>query len=109
LVAVLGLMLAKPLRADKIELEEVATFPHQQVTGITVSSKGRLFVCFPDWSDDHSISVAQIVARAPKPYPDAAFNANAGAPDKHWICVQSVVMDDESNLWVLDPASPKME
>ena len=40
-------------------LEEVASFPNQQVTGIAVSKEGRVFVNFPDWSDDHTISVAE--------------------------------------------------
>jgi hypothetical protein len=52
-------------------LEEVAGFPNQQVTGITVSKTGRIFVCFPFWSDDHTTSVAELTAAgAPKPYPD---------------------------------------
>src|SRR3982751_4652529 len=44
------------------ELQEVASFPDQQITGVGVSQKsGRIFVNFPFWSDDHSISVAEIV------------------------------------------------
>lgn len=100
---------AFPLRAEKVELEEVASFPSQQVTGVTVSAKGRVFVNFPFWSDDHTTSVAEIVDGKPVPYPDAAWNAKAGAPEKRWVCVQSVVVDDQDALWVLDPASPKTE
>jgi hypothetical protein len=32
-------------------LEEVASFPHQEVTGVAVSKTGRIFVNFPNWSD----------------------------------------------------------
>jgi sugar lactone lactonase YvrE len=90
-------------------LHEVASFPDQQVTGVGVSTKsGRIFVNFPYWSDEHSNSVAEIVNGEPKPFPNQAWNAT-GAPDSHFICVQSVVVDDQDNLWVLDPASPKMQ
>ena len=45
---------ALPLHAEKAALEEVATFPQQQVTGVTVSPEGQVFVNFPFWSDDHT-------------------------------------------------------
>jgi sugar lactone lactonase YvrE len=90
-------------------LEEVASFPTQQVTGVTVSAKGRVFVNFPFWSDDHTTSVAEIVDGKLQPFPDQAWNAKEGAPASHWVCVQSVVVDDQDTLWVLDPASPKTE
>jgi hypothetical protein len=37
------------------QLQEVASFPNQQLTGVGVSQKsGRIFVNFPYWSDGHS-------------------------------------------------------
>lgn len=103
------LLHASAIRAEQIELEEVAAFPTQQVTGVTASAKGRVFVNFPFWSDDHTISVAEVVEGKPKPFPDDAWNAKDGLPAQRWICVQSVVVDDQDALWVLDPASPKTE
>jgi hypothetical protein len=97
------------LLAGEPALEEVASFPSQQVTGVTVSKKNRVFVNFPNWSDDHSTSVAEIVDGKPKPFPDEAWNTKNGAPDKTWVCVQSVYVDDDDFLWVLDPAAPKTE
>ena len=91
------------------ELTEVASFPDQQVTGVGVSTKsGRVFVNFPYWSDQHSISVAEIVSGQPKPFPNDEWN-KPGLPASHFVCVQSVVVDDQDNLWVLDPAAPKMQ
>jgi sugar lactone lactonase YvrE len=91
------------------QLEEVASFPDQQVTGVGVSQKtGRIFVNFPFWSDDHSLSVAEIVDGKPRPFPDQEWN-KPGAPGSHFVCVQSVVVDDQDNLWILDPAAPKMQ
>ena len=107
--ALVSVAVTLPLRAQKSALEEVATFPKQQVTGVTVSPQGRVFVNFPFWSDDHTLSVAEIVDGQPKPFPDDAWNAKSGPPEGRWICVQSVVVDDQGTLWILDPASPKTE
>jgi sugar lactone lactonase YvrE len=91
------------------ELQEVASFPDKQITGVGVSTKsGRIFVNFPYWSDDHSIAVAEIVNGQPKAFPDDEWN-KASRAGSHFICVQSVVVDDQDNLWVLDPAAPKMQ
>src|SRR6188472_661126 len=91
------------------DLQEVASFPDQQVTGVGVSTKsGRVFVNFPYWSDQHSMSVAEIVNGQPKPFPNDEWN-KPGAAASHFVCVQSVVVDDQDNLWVLDPAAPKMQ
>ncbi len=96
--------------APAAELQEVASFPTQQVTGVGVSVKsGRVFVNFPDWEDPHSLSVAEIVNGQPKAFPDEQWNTKADPPGSHFICVQSVVVDDQDNLWVLDPAAPKMK
>jgi hypothetical protein len=72
---------ALPLRAQKSALEEVATFPKQQVTGVTVSLQGRVFVNFPFWSDDHTLSVAEIIDGKPKAFPDEAWDAKSGSPE----------------------------
>jgi sugar lactone lactonase YvrE len=96
-------------------LESVATFEHQ-VTGVTVSETGRIFVCFPRWTEDAPVSVAELGDDgAPRPYPDEAWNAwrnakkNEISPHDHWVCVQSVVADGRGSLWVLDPAAPAQE
>jgi sugar lactone lactonase YvrE len=91
------------------DLQEVASFPDQQITGVGVSTKsGRVFVNFPYWSDQHSISVAEIINGQAKPFPNEEWN-KPGAAASHFVCVQSVVVDDQDNLWVLDPAAPKMQ
>jgi hypothetical protein len=95
--------------AAAAELQEVATFPNKQLTGVGVSVKsGRIFVNFPNWSDDHTISVAELVNGSPKPFPNEEWN-KPGNPASHFVCVQSVVVDDQDNLWILDPAAPKMQ
>jgi len=107
---ILGTMAPHSPAAAEPALEAVASFPNQQVTGVTLSRAGRLFVSFPFWSDDHTTSVAEMTADgAERPYPDLGWNSKEGPPESRWICVQSVYVDDKDMLWVLDPASPKME
>jgi sugar lactone lactonase YvrE len=92
------------------KLVQIAAFPDHQVTGITVANDGRIFLCFPYWSDPHTVSIARLDAgNTLTPYPDENWNQPGGSPSDHFICVQSVVADDQNNLWVLDPASIKME
>ena len=94
------------------KLQEVARFDHQ-VTGVTVSPGGRIFVNFPRWSDDSPVSVAEVLPDGTtRPFPDAEWNAwrNARKDEMtahdHFVCVQSVVVDRQGFLWVLDPAAP---
>jgi len=103
------MLLANAAIASAAELREVGSFTDKQITGVGVSTKsGRIFVNFPYWSDDHSISVAEIVNGQPKAFPDEEWN-RPGPASSHFVCVQSVVVDDRDNLWVLDPAAPKMQ
>ncbi|WP_343714935.1 L-dopachrome tautomerase-related protein [Inquilinus sp.] len=94
------------------QLQLVARFEHQ-VTGVTVSPDGRIFVNFPRWTEDAPISVAEVTRDGGlKPYPDEAWNSwrnarkNQIPAGDHFVCVQSVVADAQGNLWVVDPAAP---
>jgi sugar lactone lactonase YvrE len=98
--------------AKDAQLQQVARFEHQ-VTGVTVSRDGRIFVNFPRWTEDSPISVAEVTREGQiKPYPDERWNSwrnakkNRMAAGDHFICVQSVVADAHGNLWALDPAAP---
>lgn len=93
-------------------LVQVAEFPTRQVTGVTVSRQGRLFVCFPYWWPEPNVSVAELGSDgALLPYPTHDWNVwQAGMdPQEHFVCVQSVVVDANDMLWVLDPAAPMMK
>jgi hypothetical protein len=41
-------------------LQQAAQFEHQ-VTGVTVSEQGRIFVNFPRWTEDSPVSVAEVM------------------------------------------------
>ena len=96
-------------------LEQAAQFEHQ-VTGVTVSERGRIFVNFPRWTEDSPVSVAEVMKDGSlRPYPDEQWNAwrnvlrdELGASD-HWICVQSVVADGRGSVWVVDAAAPAVD
>jgi sugar lactone lactonase YvrE len=106
----LFLFVARAHAQQDSKLQQIAAFPNQQVTGITVAADGRVFVNFPYWSDNHAVSVAELGENSGlTPYPDTYWNSNEGPVDRRFICVQSVVVDDQGALWVLDPASVKFE
>jgi sugar lactone lactonase YvrE len=99
-------------REQRWSIERVAEFAHQ-VTGVSVSGDGRIFVNFPRWTEDTAVSVAELGQDgALRPYPDTQWNAWRNArkddmtPHDHWVCVQSIVADGRGSLWVLDPAAP---
>ncbi len=85
-----------------------------QLTGIAQSHLGRIFLNFPNWGRVPRYSVVEVAEDGIQhPYPDAAWNKwgkdEAAHPEAHFICVQSVVVDEDDFLWVLDPASPGFE
>jgi sugar lactone lactonase YvrE len=82
-----------------------------QPTGIAVSHNGRIFVNFPRWQNSLQYSVVEVLANGSfRPFPDKEWNRwerlETGHPEAHFICVQSVVVDDDNFLWVVDAASP---
>jgi sugar lactone lactonase YvrE len=90
---------------------EIAARTPKQIAGVTISKTGRIFVNFPRWVDEPTPSVAEVVADGSlAPYPNEAINAWDKTPGEsardHFVCVQSVVVDEEDALWILDPASP---
>lgn len=92
---------------NKPELELIAQSDNQW-TGIAISKKGRLFVNFPRWSADVGESVAEIIDGKTIPFPDKRWNTfnPEQISDSTFVCVQSVYIDNENFLWILDPANP---
>ena len=81
-----------------------------QLTGVTVSQGGRMFVNFPRWSDKYLNAVVEVQKGGSiRPFPDEFWNRWDKKPEnapKQFVCVQSVVADDQNTLWIVDPASP---
>lgn len=92
-------------QVNTFELEEIA-YSEYRWTGVAISNEGRKFVNFPRWSAV-SFSVAEIIDSQLVPYPNEEWN-NWGLstpPQNHFVCVQSVYIDKENYLWIIDPAS----
>ena len=78
-------------------IEKIAESDYQW-TGIAISPKGRMFVNFPTWNDyPADYRVAELKDGKETAYPNEEWN-------KEFVCVQSVVADEENHLWILDPA-----
>ncbi|MDQ2710742.1 MAG: major royal jelly family protein [Acidobacteriota bacterium] len=115
MISTLGACLAACACAQSgktVSLTEVYKNNDFQLTGISVSKTGRLFVNFPRWSDRYLNAVIEVMPDGSvKPFPDKEWNqwdlkpATAG---NHFVCVQSVVVDDSDALWILDPAAPAL-
>lgn len=103
-------------------LQTVFTDDTFQLTGVAISPEGRLFTNYPLWSETYKYAVVEVDGKhaahkteanlqTKYPYPNLYMNGwQTGQTGKDkWVCVQAVVTDDDNNLWVVDPASPKME
>lgn len=75
-----------------------------QWTGVSISKSNRIFVTFPRWSGNVAMSVGEIVNGKVQGYPNTNWNAwNGGTLRVNtFVCVQSVSIDEDDHLWVLD-------
>lgn len=91
-------------------LTEVFKDNNFQLTGVTISKSGRLFVNYPKWSDQYLNAVVEVGKDGTaKPFPDEKWNrwdGKSNTAGDHFVCVQSVVVDEDGMLWILDPAAP---
>jgi sugar lactone lactonase YvrE len=110
LVAGGALVLTRAKASTGSALREVFRDDTFQLTGVTLSRSGRLFVNYPRWSDTYLNAVVEVMPDgSARPFPDRAWNQWDRKPQsagEHFVCVQSVVADEQDALWVLDPAAP---
>ena len=82
-----------------------------QFTGVTLSKTGRMFVNYPRWQGPHEYDVVEVMSNGiARPYPDKDWNSwqkDQGGSNK-WVCVQAVYVDEQDQLWVVDPGAPEM-
>ncbi len=87
-------------------IESVASFYGAMPTGVTVSQGGRIFVNFPRWGDKVDYTVAEVRNGKTVAYPNAQINRpNTSNQSESFISVQSVVVDPQDRLWILDTGS----
>jgi sugar lactone lactonase YvrE len=90
-------------------LQPVATFNGPMPTGATVSKDGRIFVCFPRWGDPVEFTVGEIRNGKIEAYPNISTNRlDTANQTESLISVQSVVVDPQDRLWLLDTGSINM-
>lgn len=96
---------------NRHQIIEVAS-SRRQWTGVAVSRDGRVFVNYPRWSPETTLSVAEVLGSGQiRPYPNEEINhwdPMAGTGD-HFVCVQSVVCDGRGYLWILDTGNPYLQ
>lgn len=90
-------------------LKRIVNFHGAQVTGVTVSDTGRLFVNFPRWREGIPFSVVEVNRHGTfRPYPNESWNEWDGRPRANrFTCVQSVLAHG-NQLFILDPGSPNL-
>ncbi|WP_055436348.1 L-dopachrome tautomerase-related protein [Lacinutrix algicola] len=86
---------------------QITAFKGQQVTGVSVSNEGRIFVNFPRWRKGVKNSVAEITNNTNTAFPNEAWNSweigNKIEANK-FVGVQSVVVYNQL-IYVLDTRS----
>jgi len=88
------------------KIESVASFNGPMPTGVTVSKSGRIFVNFPHWGDKVDYTVAEVQKGRTVAYPNADINrSNPSKQSESLVSVQSVVVDPQDRLWILDTGS----
>lgn len=97
------LLIAQAQVSKNIDLTVFAECDYQW-TGIAISKKDRVFVNFPRWTENTPVSVGEIKNGKIVPFPDQKWNnwKPSSTVNQQFICVQSVYIDNEDRLWVLD-------
>ncbi len=110
ILSVLGFFVASA-QTKGPQLTEVYHNNDFQLTGISVSNTGRVFINFPRWSPAYVNAVVEVTSDgSAKSFPNEEWNhwdLDPKTAGKHFVCVQSVVVDNNS-LWVLDAAAPML-
>jgi sugar lactone lactonase YvrE len=103
---------AIPAKGFSGELTEIAK-SNNQWTGIAVSKRNRVFVCFPRWGNAVPVSAGELLPDGSvTPFPDKKWNEwiqGSALTGSEFICVQSVYCDSTGALWILDPAAPRFQ
>jgi len=91
-------------------IETVALFRGPMPTGVCVSKTGRIFVCIPRWGDPVEYTAGEVRNGQVEPYPNLETNRlNMNNQTECFLSVQSVVIDPQDRLWILDTGSINMQ
>ncbi len=91
------------------DIDPIIRFYGPMPTGVAVSHSGRIFVNYPRWGDPVEYTVAEVKDGRTVPFPDAQINNFVeGNESDHLVSAQSVVVDPQDRLWILDTATINM-
>ena len=98
--------------AQNLELQTVFSDSTYQLTGVAVSQSERVFTNYPRWSGPYRYALVEVGENnTVKAYPDNEWNKwdveKGGDKEKHFLCVQAVVIDNDDNMWVIDAGYAK--
>jgi sugar lactone lactonase YvrE len=91
------------------KLEEVATSARLWNV-VAVSENGRIFASFPRWLGDDTPAVGEVMKDGSiQAFPGGDWNqwTPETSPQERFVNVNSVQVDNQNNLWVVDSASPR--
>jgi len=104
-----GAITAEELAVPAHHLTPVA-FYQERWTGVAISQQKRVFVNFPRWDSSIRVSVATLAEDGTLlPFPNPEINLWDPAtmkPMEHFVCVQSIYLDADNVLWILDSGNP---
>lgn len=87
-------------------LEIVAMVNGPMPTGVAVSRSGRTFLSFPRLGDKVAYTVAELKDGRASAFPSEELQAgNTSDPGNKLVSVQSLVVDPDDRLWLLDTGS----
>lgn len=103
------LILVNFMSAASAQLIQVAS-SNEVWNGVTVSDKGRVFVCFPRIEGETGVRIAELINGNPIPYPNSGWNnwKPGLAPEGHFVRTNSIRIGPDGNLWIVDTGTPKM-
>ena len=98
------------------DLEAVYLFDGPPLpTGLAGTADGRDFVSYPRWGEPTNYTAAEVTNARLVPFPDAETNQFLPSdpqkfdPRTHLVSVQSVVVDPNGILWLLDTGSINLQ
>ncbi|NHA04242.1 hypothetical protein G7092_10570 [Mucilaginibacter sp. HC2] len=95
----------------KSQLIPVASSSKQVWNGVTTTSDGRIFVCFPRLEGEKGMSIGEVIKNGSIiPYPSKNWNSWVkGEVTTHkFIRTNSLRIGPDGDLWVMDTGAPKL-
>jgi len=111
LVFITALFSSAVMAQTKPQLIPVASSSTQVWNGVTTTSDGRIFVCFPRLEGEKGISIGEVLKSGSIiPYPSKSWNnwAKGEVTTNKFIRTNSLRIGPDGNLWVMDTGAPKL-